>query len=159
MGNFFVGKCERGGAIFLPSWPPMPSTTMLDRGPARRWSTGKGRFKKTLAPRRHNAGLAWREGGKGAYGDRVWHAPSLSADVDPLGRFRRARLVVAEFVPLHPYAHDLTLVDVQPLGFGRIEQFVSRGCLGTRKPEICAFVGITGCGAVRSSVFFFWLTK
>jgi len=62
--------------------------------------------------------------GRGTYGDRVWYTPSWSADVDTLGRFRRARLIVAEFVSLHPYAHDLALVDVQPLGFGRIEQFV-----------------------------------
>ena len=70
--------------------------------------------------------------------------------MDTLGRFRRARLIVAELVSLHSYAHDLALVDVQPLGFGGIEQFVRRGCLGARKPEVCAFVGIAGwCSAVK----------
>jgi len=76
------------------------------------------------------------------YSHRVWYTSSLSTDEDALGRFGGTRLIVAKFVPLYTYAHDLALVYVQALRLGRIEQFVSRGCLGARKPEICAFVGV-----------------
>ena len=73
---------------------------------------------------------------------RVWQSPRLSGDEHTLGRFRRTWLIVAKFVSLHADTDNLSLVDVQPLRYRRVQQFVSRGCLRARKPEICALVGV-----------------
>src|SRR6266851_5559409 len=111
--------------ILRPSWPPLPSTTLLDRGPARRWSTGGGSVKKALGPPRAGQGLRPEER-SGTYSDRVRQTPSLSTDEDALSRLWRARLIIAKLISLHAHAQDLALIDVQALGLGSVEQFVSR---------------------------------
>jgi hypothetical protein len=100
-----------------------------------------GSVKKALGPHRAGQDLKSEER-SGTYSDRVRQTPSLSTDEDALSRLWRARLIIAKLVSLHAHAQDLALIDVQALGFGSVEQFVSRSCFGARKPEIRAFVGI-----------------
>lgn len=114
---FFVVRYQRSGSPFVHRG--------LRRLPPCYWPEalfGNGTLQGVVLEYWPRADAGWL----GTYGHRVWQTPRLylSTDEATLGRFWRTRLVVAEFVSLHTHAHDLALVDVQALRFGRIEQFV-----------------------------------